>query len=402
MAVNLRNLLEQYKRNPAQTRDFVVRGFKEKILRPTDFDLGALFAECYGYGAFLECKQNGRLAHDVFRQSLTESAGAVMTNAFQTITQNMLSAVVIEAYEAPEFVITKQIPVRPTKLRTERIPGIAGLGDVREAVKEGETYPLFGVSEEWQDTPVIQKYGFRTAVTREAIFFDQTGILVDRLSKLAYWDAYAQELQAIDCVIDENGGAKSNRVGGHRYRYKDNDIATYGDNSGTHNWDNLQGSNALQDYSDIENSEMLLDAMTDPTTGVVTGAFRMAANQIIVTTQLLHTLKQILHATEVRIHVGGYPTSGNLVDRASANTLDQYQIVTSPLLAVQMATDTSWYVGNIGKACEFVEAWPLETKQAPSNDKDEFERDIAMQFRVSRMGAFHVKQPRYLVKNTVA
>lgn len=402
MGLNYKSLLEHYQHDAQEANSWLGSALKKKAIRPADFDLGRLFCECFGWHEFQECRDNGKLASHVFSQSLTEAAGAVASYAFQTITANIISQTVIDAYEAPEFVFTKQIPVRPTKLRTERIPGISGLGDERQVVGETEAYPIAGVSEEWQDTPIVRKYGFQVHVSREAVFFDQSGILVDRVGKVAYWDAYAHELQAIDCVIDENAGASSGQLGGHRYNYKGNSIASYGNSSGNHNWDNLQATNALVDYTDVENAELLFDAMTDVTTGVVTGAFRLAANQIIVPTSLLHTAKQILSATEIRLHAGGYATSGNLYDRVSPSSLQAYQIVTSPLLTVRLATDTSWFVGNIGKACEYIEAWPQETKQAPSNDKDEFERDIVMKFRTSRMGAFHVRQPRYLVTCTVA
>lgn len=402
MAVNYKSLLEHYQHDARQANTWLGEALRKKQLKPTDFDFGRLFIECFGWHEFQECRDQGKLANHVFGQSLTEAAGAVSSFAFQTITANIISQVTIDAYESPEFVFTKQIPVRPTKLRTERIPGISGLGNERQVVGENDPYPVAGVSEEWQDTPIVRKYGFQVHVSREALFFDQSGILVDRISKVAYWDAYAHELQAIDCVIDENTGAISGQLGGHRYNYKGDSIASYANNSGTHTFDNLQASNALLDYSDVENAELLFDALNDPTTGVRTGAFRLAANQIIVPTGLLHTAKQLLNATEIRLHAGGYATTGSLYDRVSPNSLQAYQIVTSPLLSVQLATDTDWFAGNIGKACEYIEAWPQETKQAPSNDQDEFERDIVMKYRTSRMGAFHVRQPRFLVKSTVA
>jgi hypothetical protein len=400
--LNYRSVMESYQADPEAADGFVREAFRRKDIKPTDIDLGRLFEACFGWQEFQACRQGDKLAHDVIAAALTESAGATMTNAFQTITQQLMYATVIEAYESPEFIFQRMIPTRTSRFKTERIPGISGLGDARQAVPEGEPFPLVGVSEEWQDSPVTAKYGFRVAATREAVFFDQTGLLADRLSKASYWEALKQEYAAIDCVIDENAGAISAVLGGHRYHYKGNSIASYGDNSGTHNFDNLQGTNALVDYTDVENTELLFDAMTDPTTGVITGAFRAASNQLVVTTQLLHTAKQVVHATSIRLHAGGYPVTGNPAERTSDNTLQDYQIVTSPLLAARLATDTSWFTGNIAKACEWVENWPQEVKQAPSNSQDEFERDIVMQFRVSRLGAYHVRQPRYLVKSTVA
>lgn len=399
MALNYKSLLESYQADPVGTDQNVRKAFKEKAYKPQDVDFGRLFEACFGWQAFRDCRNKELLAHDVFARSLQESAGAVMTTAFQTITQNFVNSTVLEAYDAPELIFQKLIPTRQSKLRTERIPGIGGLGRVRQHVPEGEPFPLAGVTEEWQDTPVTKKYGFRTALTWEAVFFDQTGILVDRISKLAASDAYDQELAAIQCIVDRGTGAADARIGGHRYNYKGSSYASY---QATTPYVNIKTSNTLLDYTDIENTELLFDAMTDPTTGLVTGAFRAASTQILVPTSLVHTAKQILHATQLRMHVGGYATSGNLGERSSPNTLQEYQIVSSPLLSAQLETATDWHIGNIGKACEWIENSPLETKQAPSNSADEFERDIVMQWRVSRVGAYYVRQPRFLVKSTVA
>jgi hypothetical protein len=71
------------------------------------------------------------------------------------------------------------------------------------------------------------------SVTWEAVFNDRTGQLLDRCGDVGYWAiGYPEEVAAIDCLIDEN-------VTNHRYNWRGTVIASYGDNSGSHTWDNL-------------------------------------------------------------------------------------------------------------------------------------------------------------------
>lgn len=412
MVLNCKRLLESF-REPSHWASidsgagyngtatvYLREAFQKKDLRPTDVDLGRLFTDCFGWQNFLECRARNITANEVMARSLLEAPGAVTTAAFTTITQQFVYNTIREAYELPELIFTKMIPSQPTTLRTERIPGISDLGDENKVVPEGEPYPLAGVSEVWQDTPVTQKRGVIVPLTKEAVFFDRTGILVDRCSKVGKWLAYNKELRAIDAVVDENGGAVEAPLGGHRFNYRGTSYASYGDSSAAHPWDNLQASNAFTDWTQVEKAELLFDAMTDPETGVTTGAFAAASNQIIVPTSLKHTARQTIRATQIRVHIGGYATSGNIQERVSDNTLEDYQIVTSPLLAYRMQTKTNWFVGNISKAIVYMENWPMQVKQAPSNSHDEFHRDIIQQYRADECGAYYVREPRFLVKNT--
>lgn len=399
MAIKFEPLVEHYRKDPAGAERFLKEAVKAKEIKTSEWrDLGALFEACFGWEEFRACRTDrSRLVN----QHVLEAHGAVSTHAFQNISGQIVYSAIMEAYDIAPMVFRSQIPTVQTAILTgEKIAGITNLGNISTAVAEGAPFPTFGVSEDWINTPPLQKYGGIVPVTREAVFSDRTGVLMDRCSKVGDALGIADEYRAIDAVIDENAGAKSAMVGGHRYHRKDASIATYGDSSGTHDWDNLQASNALLDYSDIENAELLFDAMTDPGTGLVTGAFRAAANQIIVTTSLLHTANQILTATQLHLQVGGYPTSGNIPQRVSPNSLGTYSIVTSPLLAVRLGTDSSWFVGNIGKALRKMQAWGLETTTAGANSYDEFTRDVVAQYKAEHCDAYVTFEPRFMVKST--
>ena len=321
--------------------------FKAKALRPMDFDFGRLFEACFGWGEFRRGR-SGTMATEIM-----EEVGAVQSGNFLNISGQILFSNVMEAYEAEDFVFTKIIPTRQSPFLTgEKIPGIVGLGDDAAVVNEMEEFPLAGVSESYIETPDPRKRGLRIAVTREAIFGDRTGLLLDRVGKLAYALGLNKEKRAIDCVIDENAGASSD-VNTHRYKYRGNTIATYANNSGTHDWDNLEASNALVDHTDIDALEQLFAAMRDPDTNE---PITVLADTLIVAPGLIGTAWRVLNSMMVSLQAGGFATTGNLYRTDSLSPIGKtefsapYKLVSSRLLADRLATDTSWFLGAPAKA----------------------------------------------------
>lgn len=334
---------------------------------------------------------------------IMEAAGAVATNAFQQISGQFLFTTVMDAYTDEEFKFTPLIPTRQTPFLTgEKIPGITELGDQATVVNEEEEFPLAGVSESYIETPDPLKRGLRVAVTREAVFGDRTGLLTGKVSKLTLSLGRNKEKRAIDTVIDENGGASSgNRT--HRYKWRGDLIATYGNNSGTHSWDNLEASNALVNHLNIDAAEQLFASITDPDTGE---PISIMATDLIVPPGLTGTAWRVMNAMMVSLQAGGFATSGSLYRTDFTNPVGKtefsapYRILTSRLLATRMGTATNWYLGNISKAFAWMENWPMRVLTAPPLSEDEFKRDIVTQHRIDERGAFATLEPRAMQKNT--
>lgn len=404
MAVNHKSLLTETSKiiesaGESQANKFLRRAFDEKKIKPRDFDFGRLFAEAFGYHRWQAVK-NDRSESAI---RVMENAGGVTTASFQAISGQILYTQFLEGYQAEEFVFSKLIPDKQTPFRNERIAGVTGIGDAAEVVGEGEPYPYAQVGENYIDTGMTQKRGFIIALTKEAIFFDRTGQLLDQAKQCGFWAGYNKEKRAIDCVIDENGGSTAGILG-HRYRWLGNEIATYGDNSGTHSWDNLVAANALVDYTDVENVLLNAKALSDPFTGV---PINFSFKHLVVTPQLMITAHNILSPLKVRLANPGYATSSNPVVTDVENPLrwwqaEDVQVVSSQLLANQLGTDTSWFMGDIGKAFVYRVNFPMEVIQAPANSHDEFTRDIVQQYKVTEMGNYFTMEPRYMQKSTVA
>lgn len=367
--------------------------YKAKVLRPDSMDFGKLFTECFGWEEFRSCREGKRLAHEVF-----EAAGAVSTAAFQNISGQIVYNAVLEAYEGEEFVFTKLIPEKQTPYNGEKIAGVSEIGDEDQIVGEGQDYPLAGVSEDWIETAEPVKRGKVVPVTREAVFFDRTGQVLQHCGDVGSGAGKNKEKRIIDAVVDEGTGATSARTH-HRYRWRGTSIATYDDNTGAHTWDNLVAGNSLLSWVSLDAAEQAFNEMLDPYTGE---PILIEPTHIVCTKQLEQVARRILNATEVSVATPGYATTANPTKTTMANPYaSKYQLATSRYLATRMTTDTSWFLMN-PKAWIYLYNWPLEVTQAPSNSSLEFSNDIIAQFKSSERGAVSTLNPRLSVKSTVA
>jgi hypothetical protein len=292
---------------------------------------------------------------------------------------------ILEAWNDPALIGEQLCTVMPTEFSGEKIPGISGLGDEAETIGEGDEYPMVGNSEQWIETPETTKSGFIVPVTKEAIFFDRTGLVLQRASEVGRWLAINREKRILDVALGIVSLYKRNGSSA---------IATYGDNSGAHNWDNLAATNALVDWTDIENAMLLFDGMTDPDTGE---PILVMPRQIVVPSALAMTARRILNATEIAFGDG----ASNTTQTRGANPVaGMLEIATSPYVASRTSSSTTWFIGDFKKAFAYMENWPITSVAAPVNSELEFSRDIVNRFKVSERGAAAVIEPRAVVRCT--
>ena len=386
---NLRRLYEAAQRDgqPERFEADLQEALANRQLRFSDFSIRGLFENFVPNGREIVDSYNPRNAGSM---NLQETANVVASSQFSKISGQLLYTTVMEAYQDEAFVFTPLVRTIPTQFNGERIPGISNLGDEALVVDEAQPYPRAGVSQTYVDTPTTTKRGLIVEVTKEALFFDRTGVLEERCRRVGQSLGLSKEKRIIDAVVDEN-------VTDHRYNYRGNVIQTYGDNSGTHNWDNLAATNGLVDWTDVDAAEQLLAAITDPETGE---PIILTPRHIVVTRQLLYTARRVVNATEITVTTPGYATSGTPTDTKVANPVQNYAIVSSQLLAARMATDTSWFLGDLQRAFAYMENWPLTVVQAPANSEAEFNLDVVMRFKASERGAAATLEPRAMVKCT--
>lgn len=413
MAMLIQEMLEQYKAHVTEAEKRGVKhaisaGVNEcgnklrKALREKNADgtpkinaanefpsLQEAFIESYGYEEF----KHARATREIDFKRLTEASGAVSTASFMNVQNQLIYATTMNAYEDPEFVLTRLIPVRNGRIPgTERIPGIQRMGNETAVVGEGKDYPIFGPGEDYIEFTEPDKKGGIVPVTKEVIFYDNTGLVVSRCQEVGRTYGIQLEIAAADCLIDEN-------VTNHRYRWKGTAIATYNNNTGTHTWDNLEASNGLTDWATLNKPYLLLRQMTDPYTGL---PCMFSPKHLLVDSTLEIQAKITIGAMSNRQAVGGYATSGNLNQQSSDNPFASFgiQVIATPYIGYRMSTDTNWFIGDATKAFVRNEHFPMEVTQAPANSEDDFKRDIVSQFKVSGKMKYETPQPRAMVKNT--
>ncbi len=381
-----------YRTDGRRTAEVIQEGFAKGHLKPSEFSIKKLaqhlVEDGFEWVESLDPRHGG---------GYQEAAGAISLASFSNITGQIIYNSMLEDYQPEEFVFSGIVPNVPTSFSGERVPGIGGLGDKAAIVGEGDPYPLVGVNEDYIDTPQTTKRGFIVPVTKEAIFFDRTNLILTRAAEVGTFLRVNKEKRIINAFIDENETA-------YRYTWKGTAYATY---QSTTPWVNLKGSNGLTDWNNLDAALLVMSQIVDPNTGepVVN-----MGSDLVVCPQLVATAERILHATMVTLASGGYATTGNLTGTQSPNPIlgipgyspPQYKIRTSRLLATKMATKTSWFIGDVAKTVKYRENWPITVVQAPANSQKEFEQDIVAQFKASERGTASVENPRYIVKSTVA
>jgi hypothetical protein len=354
-------------------------------IKPQEFSIADLFESLV---------QDGRELRRLFNPQngptnvLAEAAGAVASSDFSSITGQILYSMMMTDLKPEAYPFQALIPTQSTQFSGEKIPGIANLGDLAEVVNENEDYPLMGTSEDYIETPETKKRGFIVPVTKEAIFFDRTGELLNKCSKVGDSLLLNKEKRAIDCLVDQNTTA-------HRYKWRGTTYATY---QTATPWINTTGAaNVLVDWSDLDVVNQLFNAITDPNTGE---PVMVEADTIIVTKENEETARRILNATEIVVHSGGYAVTGNLTETRAPNPMaNKYKIATSNLLATRTTDDQHWWMGTPSKYARYMENWPITVTQAPAGNADDFNRDIVAKYKCSERGQYAVIEPRVMVES---
>jgi hypothetical protein len=375
----------------AKTVEHFTEAFAKGDIKPSDFgSVRQLFEETVDDG-----REALRLYDPAYRGSygFKEAGDAVDTSVFSNITGQIVYNAILEPGKSPALVLTNLVRTIPTSLLDgEKIAGITGIGDLAETVAEGAEYPHVGLGEDYINTPATEKKGAIVSLTKEAIFADRTGDLLNQAQRLGEFLAINKEKKLADMIGDVN-------VTTHRYKWKGTSYASYGAPA-SGGWTNLKGSNGLTDWSNIDAAVQLLNEMVDPFTGE---PILMVANQILVCPEKEMAAKRILNATEIRVGDGASSTTQTV----AANPVSgQYQLASSIFLKNRLVAasqvGTNWYIGDFNKAFGFMEVFPLTVVQAPANSHEDFHRDIVSQYKASYRGAAVVLNPRAVVKNTVA
>ncbi len=325
---------------------------------------------------------------------LLEATEGVDVTAFSNITGQVVQAKVLEAYNQEAFVLSRLVENIPTRLDGERIPGIGRIPDEAEEIHPGMPYPNVGFGEDYIETPQTTKRGFIVPVTKEAIFFDRTHLILQRAAEVGEILGLNKEKRLIDLLIGVTNNYKWNGTAYNTY-YASGDP---GPGGGPAPWVNVLDEE-LVDWTDVDAAEQLFADILDPNTGE---PVLVQATTVLVTPAYRHAAHRVFNAAEIT-----YTTAGAETSTTAANPLGKYRVVESRLayrriLASGVAAAEArkwWFIGDFRKAFAYMENWPITVTQAPAGSEAEFTHDIVVRYKASERGTPAVLDPRYVVRN---
>jgi hypothetical protein len=385
MSLKYRELKRRYDLDGAdQTVSHLSEALREKHLKPEDFSIRDLAEALVPDGREWVRMLDPRSAGSV---SVMEAGDGVDVAAFLNITAQVIYSKIMEAYLQEAFVVSKLVETIPTRLDGEKIPGIARVADTIDEVGPGMPYPHLGFGEDYIETPSTTKRGFIVPVTKEAIFFDRTHLVLTRAAEVGEVLGLNKEKRLIDVVI----GATNN------FKWRGTTFNTYQTSTP---WINSLSSNELVDWTNVDKAEQLFADILDPNTGE---PVLVRGSTVLVMPAYRHAAHRVFSAAELTFTAAGSTTA-----TVAANPLSGYRVYDSRLAYRRIiasgvaAADAKkyWFVGDFRRAFAYMENWPITVPQAPVGSEAEFNQDIVLRFKASERGAAAVLNPRYVVKNT--
>ena len=385
MSLNYQELKRRYELDGAdRTVDHLSEALRERHLTAEDFSLRDLAEALVPDGRQWLRMLDPRAGSEV---SVMEASDGVDVTAFLNVTGQVVYSKILDAYTQEAFVASKLVQTIPTRLDGEKIPGATRVADNIDEVGPRMPYPSLGFGEDYIETPATAKRGFIVPVTKEAIFFDRTHLVLSRAAEVGEILGLNKEKRLLDLVIGATNNYKSNGT-------------TYNTYQTSSPWVNELSGNELVDWTNVDAAEQLFAEILDPHTGepvlvrgttvLVMPAYRHAAHRVFKAAEIEYTASGSETSTRARNPLGNY--------RVEESRLAYRRVIASGVAAADARK--YWFIGDFRKAFAYMENWPITVTQAPVNSEADFNNDILLRFKASERGSAPVFNPRYLLNCT--
>lgn len=384
-AIKYRELKRRYELDGAEkTVSHLREALEGRQLRPDDFSLRELAEAVLGPAWVKQLDPRGGGVR------LLEAGEGVDVTAFSNIAGQVIYSQIMEAYTQEAFVLSRLVQTVPTRLDGEKIPGIGRLSDEVTEVRPGMPYPSVGLSEDYIETPATTKRGFIVPVTKEAIFFDRTHLVLQRAAEVGEILGLNKEKRLLDLLLGLT----------HNYKWRGAGYQTYYAAGSGGPWVNALADNELVDWTNVDAAEQLFAEIVDPNSGE---PVLVQANAVLVMPAYRHAAHRVFGAAEIT-----YAPDDHATQTVAPNPLRNYRVYDSRLAYRRLlaagteaaAARKWWFLGDFRRALAYMENWPITVAQAAANSEAEFSQDIVLRFKASERGAAAVINPRYLVKCT--
>lgn len=373
----------------AQTVQHLSEALDKGQLKPEDFSIRDLAEGLIPDGHLWVRELDPRSSSGM---TLTESIEGIDINAFSNITGRVIQSRMLESYRHDAFTLSNLVDTIPSRFETERIPGVTPIQGNALEIPTGMPYPNLGFSENYVDTPRTTKRGLIVSVTKEAIFFDQTHLILSRAADVGEILGLNKERRILSIVL----GLKN------EFKWNGKAYNTYYPKSATSPpWINVCDNNELVDWKNVDAVENVFGSMMDTATNEPA---LIEPNTVLIMPQKKQTAAQIFQTNSIM-----FSSEEQAAMSSYKNPYGKYNVISSRL-AVQellksgLTNDKAqlyWYMGNFRKAFGYMENWPITVTQTMGENDANFNNDIVVRYKASERGAATVLNPRYVVRSVV-
>jgi hypothetical protein len=337
-------------------------------------------------------------------------AGAIMAsafadiNAFTAATAGLLDAMILEAYQNPDFIGDVLAPPEPSKqFEGRKTIGVSRIGDQAEERLPGMPTKRIQVGERWLTQPRTVENALAAEITYEAIYLDLTGGQLSEHAGAAgvgEWLGYRKELRIIDSFI---GGVNS-------YNYKGTNYSTYIASGYYNNY--LSSGNELLHEDNVQTAMILFRDMLDPD---ISTRILIQPNTILVNREKLRVAESILGSTATAFQYRDNPQASAPQEINVSNPYykGKFRILESPLVYQECvgsgptqlglsatAAGKAWWLFESGsKTHVYVQNWPMRTQSAAPNQVDMIDRGVVLFVKADERGVPFWKEPRRVVQS---
>lgn len=279
---------------------------------------------------------------------------SIASTGFSTLNNTVLASIVIEAHNSVGGLVADQLMTAyPTNKETENIPGFNEPTGI-DVYAEDAAKPDAAITNKYVSLQKLSKIGGRVFLTREAVFYDRTGELLDRASRIGQQIALHREHVLLRGIADVPS-----------YTPVATPVTTFsyypsGNRSSLWTATNTRESNALTDYTDLENAVSTLLKQVD------SRSERLVDNantplELLVPGDVWVTAEKIRRAELLETNAAGSP------NMRMGNMWSNIRVFPSQVL--NNINATTWYcAGAGGFAKQFIRkiTFPLEVVPLPA------------------------------------
>jgi len=343
------------------TEETIKEMLKDGTLKPSDWNV----VECWN--AFERDPKTGIV------KSYHE---AVSSDMFPTINGEIINAAIIGAYNIPGLIGDQLCTTVPGKHEIERFVGFDAV-EMPEEVQQGRDYNDSDMGEKYATIQPV-KVGRLLKITEEALFYDQSGILLQRAAGIGRKLGLEREQRIVQNIQDINSNVyRPSGIAEAIYSSSrtESGVACY----------NLVTSNPF--------GESGLDAVT----ALVHDMVDENGDPIFIDEMNV----KLLYPNDIKTQV--LQMAGTLkVPEGMDNAINIYQGKFTPLSSpyISQQSTSTWFYGTFVEDFVWLEHWPLQTFTARPGNMKEFTADIKSQHKVRYLGNIGARDFRHSYKCT--